>query len=196
MLKHILALSLMAALAMPAFAQATTSASPAKATVKAHQQTKAKKAHAKAKAKPGAASKAAAAAAAVPAAAGVAESVSSEKTEKLEESPKASADVPFHGAWQGRFTGDSLGNIKVEVTKDGLAKVNCVVDESHTEFNLSGPVDNASGAVSAIEKSFGPSGIKVQFKGKLARNGTASGTWENPFFNLKGTWEATRIASK
>lgn len=101
----------------------------------------------------------------------------------------------FQGAWQGRFSGDSLGNIKVTVTEDGIAKVNCVIDDSKREFNLEGPVQ-PSGDVTAIDKSFGPSGIKVRFKGKLTRAGTATGTWENPFFRLKGTWEATRIADK
>ena len=115
------------------------------------------------------------------------------KTEKAAE--KAEANVPFQGAWEGRFSGDSLGNIKVAVTEEGIAKVNCVIDDSKREFNLDGPVE-ASGEVTAIEKSFGPAGIKVHFKGKLTRKGTASGTWENPFFGLKGTWEATRIASK
>ncbi len=102
----------------------------------------------------------------------------------------ASANVPFQGEWEGRFAGDSAGNIKVTVGANDIAKVTCTTEAGRT-FEMYGPVE-ASGAVTAIQNSFGPSGIKVRFKGTLTHGGTATGTWDNPFFGLKGQWQAAR----
>jgi hypothetical protein len=126
--------------------------------------------------------------AAVPA---LADSVKPTSVVAAQPAAKPSEDIPFHGNWVGRFAGDSVGNITVTVGADGIAKVTCITDETGRTFELSGPVE-ASGAVTAIENSFGPAGIKVRFTGQLTRKGTASGTWGNAFFNLKGEWQATR----
>jgi hypothetical protein len=103
----------------------------------------------------------------------------------------SAASVPFPGVWTGSFAGDSEGTINVVVSADNIAQVTCVTYETGRTFELSGPVE-PSGSVTAIEKSFGPSGIKVRFKGQLSNHGTATGTWDNAFFGLKGTWKAER----
>jgi hypothetical protein len=105
---------------------------------------------------------------------------------------EAVENVPFHGVWEGRFSGDSEGNIKVTVSADNAARVICVTDETGRTFELEGPV-RPTGEIVAVEKSFGPSGLKVRFKGMLTPRGTASGTWENAFFSLKGEWQTRRI---
>lgn len=104
--------------------------------------------------------------------------------------PPSQADIPFHGEWEGGFTGDVAGDIKVTVGANDIAIVSCTTRKGR-HFKMSGPV-NASGVIEAVQNSFGPAAIKVRFEGKLGHDGTASGTWNNTFLGLKGVWRASR----
>jgi hypothetical protein len=104
--------------------------------------------------------------------------------------PLSRQHIPFQGEWEGGFTGDVAGDIKVTVGADDIAIVSCTTRKGR-HFKMSGPID-ASGVIEAVQNEFGPAAIKLRFEGKLAHDGTASGTWHNSFLGLKGVWRASR----
>ncbi|KJD36815.1 hypothetical protein PW52_04060 [Tamlana sedimentorum] len=91
------------------------------------------------------------------------------------------------GFWSGTFSGDDTGTFSVFVYANGTVTGTAYSNSLKASLEIEGTIDE-KGNLDAV---LGSSDNGASFTGKFAKV-TSSGTWNNPNFNISGTWSGTK----
>lgn len=95
----------------------------------------------------------------------------------------------FEGIWDGAFTGDEVGTLKIRITEDGISEgvAYPVESEGNQSFIFKGSV-NEDGELTMTATVFGRDAIYNAFLSETE----LSGSWTAEEGNFTGSWSATK----
>lgn len=102
--------------------------------------------------------------------------------------PSAGAN-PFVGSYAGAYSGDDVGTWTLQVAEDGAITGRARSSDDGEEVSVFGALDEDGQFTATVG---GGASDGTLWTGRIAADGTISGTWLDPLWDMSGTFSGRR----